>query len=46
MLKNRLIPVLLLQNGLLVRSERFCIHQVIGNPLHEVQRSTSGTSTS
>ena len=38
MLKNRLIPVLLLQNGLLVRSERFSIHQVIGNPLHEVQR--------
>jgi cyclase len=38
MLKNRLIPVLLLQNGLLVRSERFKIHQVIGNPIYEVQR--------
>jgi cyclase len=38
MLKARLIPVLLLQNGLLVRSERFKIHQVIGNPIHEVQR--------
>jgi imidazole glycerol-phosphate synthase subunit HisF len=38
MLKNRLIPVLLLQNGLLVRSERFKIHQVLGNPIHEVQR--------
>jgi imidazole glycerol-phosphate synthase subunit HisF len=37
-LKNRLIPVLLLQNGLLVRSELFRIHQVIGNPFHEVQR--------
>ena len=37
-LKNRLIPVLLLQNGLLVRSELFKIHQVIGNPIHEVQR--------
>ena len=38
MLKVRLIPVLLLQNGLLVRSELFKIHQVIGNPIHEVQR--------
>jgi cyclase len=38
MLKKRLIPVLLLQNGVLVRSEEFRIHQVIGNPIHEVQR--------
>ena len=38
MLKTRLIPVLLLQNGLLVRSEGFTIHQVIGDPLHEVRR--------
>ncbi len=38
MLKKRLIPVLLLQNGLLVRSELFRIHQIIGNPLYEVQR--------
>jgi len=38
MLKNRLIPVLLLKNGLLVRSEKFSIHQVIGNPIHEVKR--------
>ena len=38
MLKVRLIPVVLLQNGLLVRSELFKIHQVIGNPIHEVQR--------
>src|SRR5262245_7023631 len=38
MLKKRLIPVLLLQHGLLVRSESFRIHQVIGNPIHEVQR--------
>lgn len=38
MLKKRLIPVLLLQNGQLVRSERFTIHQVIGNPIHEVER--------
>jgi cyclase len=38
MLKTRLIPVLLLQNGLLVRSETFSVHQIIGNPLHEVER--------
>ena len=38
MLKKRLIPVLLLQNGLLVRSELFRIHQIIGDPIHEVQR--------
>ncbi len=38
MLKTRLIPVLLLQNGLLIRSERFEVHQVIGNPIHEVRR--------
>jgi imidazole glycerol-phosphate synthase subunit HisF len=38
MLKTRLTPVLLLQNGLLVRSEIFDIHQVIGNPIHEVER--------
>lgn len=38
MLKKRLIPVLLLQNGLLVRSEHFRIHQVIGNPIHEAER--------
>jgi cyclase len=37
-LKTRLIPILLLQNGLLVRSELFKIHQVIGNPIHEVER--------
>jgi imidazole glycerol-phosphate synthase subunit HisF len=38
MLKRRLIPCLLLQNGLLVRSELFSIHQVLGNPIHEVER--------
>lgn len=38
MLKTRLIPVLLLQGGLLVRSEEFTYHQVIGNPIHEVER--------
>lgn len=38
MLKKRLIPVLLLQNGFLVRSERYAIHQRIGLPLAEVER--------
>lgn len=38
MLKKRLIPILLLQNGLLVRSELFRIHQIIGTPIYEVQR--------
>ena len=38
MLKTRLIPVLLLQDNVLVRSERFSIYQAIGDPLHEVQR--------
>lgn len=38
MLKTRLIPVLLLKDGELVRSELFRIHQIIGNPIHEVER--------
>lgn len=38
MLKNRLIPLLLLKDGLLVRSENFSTHQIIGNPFHEVER--------
>lgn len=38
MLKTRLIPVLLLQNGQLVRAETFDTYQVIGNPFFEVQR--------
>jgi cyclase len=38
MLKKRLIPVLLLMNGMLVRSEKFHTHQVLGNPIHEVER--------
>jgi len=37
-LKTRLIPVLLLKNGLLVRSEYFNVHQIIGNPINEVDR--------
>lgn len=38
MLKTRVIPVLLLKDGLLVRSESFKKHQFIGDPYHEVAR--------
>lgn len=38
MLKNRLIPVLFLKNGFLVRSETFSYHQNLGNPLAQVER--------
>lgn len=34
----RLIPVLLLKNGVIVRSQLFKVHQVIGNPMSTVQR--------
>lgn len=43
MLMPRLIPVLLLLNGRLVRSERFDTHQIIGDPLHEVARFNDWT---
>jgi len=35
---HRLIPVILLKNGLIVRSQLFRIHQTIGNPLHTIRR--------
>jgi cyclase len=38
MLKNRLIPVLFLKNGYLVRSEKFSIHQKLGFPDTQVER--------
>ena len=38
MLKNRLIPVLFLKNGFLVRSELFSNHQKLGNPYAQVTR--------
>ena len=41
MLKTRLIPCLLLKNGLLVRSEEFSLHQVVGNPVSQVERYTA-----
>lgn len=41
MLMTRLIPILFLKNGYLVRSEKFNIHQNIGNPLAQVERYNS-----
>ncbi|MBS2016777.1 MAG: imidazole glycerol phosphate synthase subunit HisF [Deltaproteobacteria bacterium] len=36
--RPRLIPCLLLKNGLLVRSQLFKVHQVIGNPVSTIMR--------
>ncbi|MDO8468833.1 MAG: imidazole glycerol phosphate synthase cyclase subunit [Candidatus Peribacter sp.] len=41
MLKPRLIPVLLLKNGILVRSKNFTFHQHTGDPLGQVERYTA-----
>jgi cyclase len=38
MLKTRLIPALFIKNGLIVRSEKFNYHQIIGNIVNEAQR--------
>lgn len=38
MLKTRLIPVLYIKNGLIVRSEDFSYHQNIGNVVNEASR--------
>jgi imidazoleglycerol phosphate synthase cyclase subunit len=38
MTRPRLIPVLLLKHGLIVRSQLFKVHQVIGNPMSTVER--------
>tara|TARA_B100000963_G_scaffold345011_1_gene348485 strand:+ start:267 stop:1097 length:831 start_codon:yes stop_codon:yes gene_type:complete len=38
MLKTRLIPVLLLKNGILVRSQNFSLHQLMGNHVEQVKR--------
>lgn len=41
MLKPRLIPVLLLKNGILVRSRTFDFHQSTGDPIGQVERYTA-----
>jgi len=38
MLKTRIIPVLLLKNGVLVRSRNFTLHQSTGNYIYQVER--------
>lgn len=38
MLKKRLIPILFLKNGFLIRSHKFSRHQSIGNPLMQAER--------
>lgn len=38
MLKTRLIPVLFLKNGLIVRSEGFCDFREFGNPINQLER--------
>lgn len=38
MLKTRIIPVLLLKNGILVRSKNFKLHQSTGNHIHQLER--------
>ena len=38
MTRPRVIPVLLLKHGLIVRSQSFKVHQVIGNPMSTVER--------
>lgn len=40
MLKKRLIPVLFLKNGLIVRSERFFDFREFGNPINQLDRLT------
>jgi imidazole glycerol-phosphate synthase subunit HisF len=37
-MKKRLIPCIFLKEGMIVRSEDFSIHQVVGNPINQVAR--------
>ncbi|MCA9291922.1 MAG: imidazole glycerol phosphate synthase subunit HisF [Phycisphaerales bacterium] len=38
MIRPRLIPCLFIKNGLIVRSQRHRVHQVIGNPISSIMR--------
>jgi|GEM_PF-2053 len=38
MARHRLIPIILIKNGQVVRSQLFRIHQIIGNPIHTIRR--------
>tara|TARA_R110002110_G_scaffold415719_1_gene654202 strand:- start:39156 stop:39986 length:831 start_codon:yes stop_codon:yes gene_type:complete len=44
MKKNRIIPLLLLKNGHLVKSKRFCRYQNLGNPVIAVKRLSEWAS--
>lgn len=44
MIKTRLIPVLFLKNGLLVRSERFIDFRELGNPVNQLERLNTWNS--
>ncbi|MBI2989705.1 MAG: imidazole glycerol phosphate synthase subunit HisF [Candidatus Magasanikbacteria bacterium] len=44
MLKKRLIPVLFLKNGLIVRSEGFVDFREFGNPINQLERLTDWNS--
>ena len=37
-MRYRLVPCIFLKNGVIVRSENFKVHQVIGNPINQVRR--------
>jgi len=37
-MKKRLIPCIFLKEGMIIRSENFKIHQIIGNPISQVKR--------
>jgi len=41
MTRPRLIPLLLLKHGVIVRSQAFSVHQVIGNPMSTVERMSN-----
>lgn len=44
MKKKRLIPILLLKNGMLVQSREFNRHQILGNPITAVKRLSEWAS--
>ena len=38
MMRKRVIPCIFLKNGMIIRSENFKIHQIIGNPINQIKR--------
>ena len=41
---KRIIPILLLKNGILMRSEMFKYHQAIGDPIPTIKRLSDWTA--